>query len=242
MSRSAWNRLQKEVVNCRACPRLIEHCRNVAQVKRKAYVDESYWGRPVPDFGHPSASLLVVGLAPGAHGANRTGRMFTGDRSGDWLYAALHRAGFANQAKSTNRRDGLELIDAAVTNAGRCAPPGNKPDPKELQNCSHFFRSTLALVAPIVIVPLGGIAWNATFRLLADEGIYQPSKRPKFQHDGEVKIGVSTSEIKFPSDTLTVLGCYHPSQQNTFTGRLTKPMINRVFQKARRRIQKFKGA
>lgn len=233
MSKAAWNRLRKQVVNCQKCPRLTAHCQKVALEKRKAYADETYWGKPVPNFGRHQAALLVVGLAPGAHGANRTGRMFTGDRSGDWLFRAMFETGFASQAESTGKRDGLSLIDAAITNAGRCAPPGNKPTAEEIANCRPYFEETLRLTEPRVIIALGGLAWNETFRTLSLLEWYRPAKRPKFGH------GVTCHfQSERNGGDLDVLGCYHPSQQNTFTGRLTRPMLKRVFAKARRIVDR----
>lgn len=229
MSKARWNRLASQVKGCQKCPRLVEHCQNVAQVKRKSYLDFKYWGKPVPNLGSHQSSLLVVGLAPGAHGANRTGRMFTGDRSGQWLFRSMHKYGFANQALSEQRSDGLELIDAAVTNICRCAPPGNKPTSKELVNCKSYFVETLEICDPIVILALGGLAWNATIKLLVESNwLEAPRKRPKFGH-GE------TVELK---QGRWLLGSYHPSQQNTFTGVLTEAMLNSVFRKSKKLIER----
>ena len=220
---SRWKQLQSDVINCSHCPRLIDHCKAVAQKKRRAYENETYWGKPVPDFGGPRVGLLIVGLAPGAHGANRTGRMFTGDRSGDWLYRAMYRVGFANQEKSIDAQDGLKLVDCAITNICRCAPPQNKPSTEELKSCSPYFSETLELCDPIVLLALGGLAWNATLRELIQAGWFdRPSKRPKFGHGEKISL----------NDNRFLLGSYHPSQQNTFTGKLTKPMLNRVFKNA----------
>ncbi|MEL7497756.1 MAG: uracil-DNA glycosylase [Planctomycetota bacterium] len=231
MSKAAWTRLRRSVTQCQLCPRLVTHCQTIATEKRKAYRNETYWGKPVPNFGTPNASLLIVGLAPGAHGANRTGRMFTGDRSGDWLYAAMHQAGFANQPESTGRRDGLKLIDATITNVGRCAPPGNKPLSDELNRCRPFFLETIRLVDPLVIIALGGLAWNATLVAMVEMERYtKPKRRPKFAHGATVRFDSSQ----------TLLGCYHPSQQNTFTGRLTKKMIDSVFDMAKQQIEEAK--
>jgi uracil-DNA glycosylase len=220
--------IQREVVGCRACPRLVEWRERVGREKRRAFADEEYWARPVPAFGDPLARMLVVGLAPAAHGANRTGRMFTGDRSGDWLYAALHRAGFANQPTSVAADDGLELTDALVTAANRCAPPANRPTPEERDRCApYLLREIRALPQLRVIVALGGFAWDQVLRLLREEpGFTVASPRPRFGHGAEVQVATG----------IALLGCYHPSQQNTFTGRLTPGMLDDVFRAARQRI------
>lgn len=215
--------LERDIVACRACPRLVKHCEEVARTRRRAYATESYWGRPVPGFGDERARIWILGLAPGAHGANRTGRVFTGDRSGDFLYAALHRAGLANQARSHARDDGLELRGAFVSSAGRCAPPGNKPTPAELARCAPFLaRESALLESARVVVCLGGIAWESALRLVASEGCSLPRPRPRFAHAAE-----------FVAGARTLLGCYHVSQQNTFTGRLTEAMLDRVLARAR---------
>lgn len=227
MSKAAWKRLRKSVVECERCPRLTEHCRHVAETRRRAYQDQRYWGRPVPNLGELPARLLVVGLAPGAHGANRTGRMFTGDRSGEWLYRAMFRAGFANQPESLRRRDGLRLQDAVVTNIGRCAPPQNKPTSAELLNCRPFFLETIRLVDPQVIVALGQLAWKSTIQSLIElEWLERPARQPKFGHGQSLEF----------TESRYLLGSYHPSQQNTFTGRLTESMLDDVFAAARKRI------
>jgi uracil-DNA glycosylase len=220
--------IQREVVGCRACPRLVEWRERVGREKRRAFADEEYWARPVPAFGDPLARMLVVGLAPAAHGANRTGRMFTGDRSGDWLYAALHRAGFASQPTSVAAGDGLELTDALVTAANRCAPPANRPTPEERDRCApYLLREIRALSQLRVIVALGGFAWDQVLRLLREEpGFTVPSPRPRFGHGAEVQVATG----------IALLGCYHPSQQNTFTGRLTPGMLDDVFRAARQRL------
>lgn len=216
--------LNAEVVACTRCPRLIWWCHEVARDKRAAYADEEYWGRPVPSFGDPEAGVLIVGLAPGAHGANRTGRMFTGDRSGDWLYRALHRAGFASQPEGRTADDGLTLSGAYITAAVRCAPPDNRPTPDERDSCRPFLERELDVLAGArVIVTLGGFAFNQVLRLLGARGLPVPRPRPRFTHGVEVSLG----------DT-TVLGSYHPSQQNTFTGKLTEPMFDAVWERARR--------
>jgi uracil-DNA glycosylase family 4 len=215
---SALDQLEAEVVSCRRCPRLVAWREEVARVKRAAFADEDYWGRPLPGFGDPAARVVVLGLAPAAHGGNRTGRIFTGDRSGDWLFAALWRAGFANQPVSVSRDDGLRLSGAWVTAAVRCAPPVNRPTPGERDNCLPWFARELSLLPEArVLVCLGGFAWDAALRVLG-----APRPRPKFGHG-----------VEAPAGEVTLLGCYHPSQQNTFTGRLTEPMIDAVFTRAR---------
>ena len=194
----------------------------VAEVRRAAFADQEYWGRPIPGFGDPEAPVLLLGLAPAAHGANRTGRIFTGDRSGDFLFAALHRTGFANQPTSEHRDDGLALEGAWVTAAVRCAPPANKPLPAERDRCLPWTQAELALLPAVtVIVCLGGFGWDAALRLLAAEGFAMRPK-PRFGHGAEVVVG-----------GWTLLGCFHPSQQNTFTGVLTEPMIDAVLLRAR---------
>ena len=222
MKHRSLQTLETKLVRCRACPRLVEWREQVARDKRAAYADEHYWGRPVPGFGDAKARLLIIGLAPAAHGANRTGRMFTGDRSGDWLYRALHETGFANQAASVARGDGLELRDAWVTSMVKCAPPDNKPSTTERDACTDWIRGELALLDRLrVIVALGGFGWDGALRVLAEAG-HAPKPKPKFSHGAEARIG-----------ELTLLGSYHPSQQNTFTKRLTRPMLRAVFQRAR---------
>lgn len=223
MPRVTWKSLNRRIEKCKACPRLIEHCAEVAKTKRRAYLDETYWGGPVANFGDPSAKLLVVGLAPGAHGANRTGRMFTGDRSGDWLYRALHKAGFATQAESTSMDDGLELVNCAITNACHCAPPGNKPTTQEIAACRPFFEQTIQCLPIVVFLALGQLAWKAVLDYAYETGRLE-GKRPKFGHAAEVKL--NTKQV--------LLGSYHPSQQNTFTGRLTEPMLDRVMRRAKK--------
>jgi uracil-DNA glycosylase family 4 len=221
--RAALTGLTDEIVACRACPRLVEWRERVAHEKRAAFRDESYWGRPVPGFGDSAARVLVVGLAPAAHGGNRTGRIFTGDRSGDWLFGALHRTGYANQATSVRADDGLELRDAYVSAAVRCAPPANKPTPGERDRCMPYLVRELALLERVrVIVVLGKFAYDATARVLAESGSPLPSPRPPFGHGVEVS-----------TERGIVLGCYHPSQQNTFTGKLTESMLDDVFVRAR---------
>lgn len=215
--------LERRVVGCRACPRLVEWREAVAVEKVRRFADEEYWGRPVPSFGDAQARLLVVGLAPAAHGANRTGRMFTGDRSGEWLYRALHRAGFASQASSQHRDDGLQLRDCWITAACRCAPPANKVLPAELAACQPFLVEELQALSRLrVIVALGKIAYDATIRALIEYGRAAAKPRVPFGHGAEASI----------SPDLHLLGSYHPSQQNTFTGRLTEPMLDAVFARA----------
>ncbi|MBT8197376.1 MAG: uracil-DNA glycosylase [Acidimicrobiia bacterium] len=215
--------LAQEISSCRKCPRLVAWREEVGVVKRASFRDEEYWALPVPGFGDPEATVLVVGLAPAAHGANRTGRMFTGDRSGDWLYRAMYRSGFASQPTSVRRDDGLELTGAYVTAAVRCAPPGNKPSADEKSTCSAWLDAELGLLDDVrVIVALGSIGYTATMQALTRIGVEVPRPRPRFGHGSEVDLG-----------GLTVLGSYHPSQQNTFTGRLTEPMLDAVFARAR---------
>jgi uracil-DNA glycosylase family 4 len=209
--------LEERVTRCRRCPRLVEWRERVAREKRAAFRDEDYWGRPVPGFGDPHARVYVLGLAPAAHGGNRTGRVFTGDRSGDWLFGSLYRTGFANQPTSTHAGDGLRLDDAFVAAAVRCAPPANKPLPAERDNCLPYAAEELRLLRPAVIVCLGAFAWDAACRL---HGL---RPRPRFGHGAEHPIDGGP----------VLLGTYHPSQQNTFTGKLTEPMLDAVFAKAR---------
>lgn len=218
---TALAQISRRVARCTRCEELRTYCAEVAREKRRAFIDWDYWGKPVPGFGDPNARILIVGLAPAAHGANRTGRIFTGDRSGDFLYSALHRAGLANQPTSTHRDDGLELRNVYVTAALRCAPPGNRPTPAQLVNCSDHLIDEINTIQPAVIICLGGIGWNATLAALAAYGLAFPKPRPKFTHNAQLKL-----------DSLTILGCYHVSQQNTFTGRLTEPMIDDVLRRA----------
>lgn len=218
LSRSdALAAVEGEVVTCRACPRLVAWREAVAEGRRAAYRDQEYWGRPVPGFGDPSAEVMVVGLAPAAHGANRTGRMFTGDRSGDFLYAALHRTGFANQPTSEHAGDGLELTGAWITAPVRCAPPANKPATEERDRCRPFLEREIDLIQPSVFVVLGGFGYQVLCSILG----VRP--RPKFGHGVEVPL----------PDGRTILGSYHVSQQNTFTGKLTEPMLDAVLVRAR---------
>lgn len=215
--------LKREISNCRACPRLVEWRESVAADPPKRYRGETYWARPVPGFGDPDARIAVVGLAPAANGANRTGRMFTGDRSGDWLYAAMFRAGLANQPESVSIDDGLELTDAWVTAAVRCAPPDNKPATDERDRCAPFLIRELAMLENVrAVVALGAFGWNGALTALAAGGYAIPRPKPKFGHGAEATVG-----------DLTLIGSYHVSQQNTFTGRLTEPMLDAVFARAR---------
>jgi uracil-DNA glycosylase family 4 len=217
--------LAREVSGCRRCPRLVQWREQVARERRAAFAGERYWGRPVPGFGDPAARVLLLGLAPAAHGANRTGRMFTGDRSGDFLFAALWRTGFANQPVSRSKDDGLRLRDAWLTAAVRCAPPANRPAPAERDNCLPWTVLELELLGSVsVIVCLGGFAWGCARRLLAaGRGAgARPARATRFGHGVEVR-----------ADELTLIGCYHPSQQNTFTGRLTEEMIDAVLERSR---------
>jgi uracil-DNA glycosylase len=219
VSAEALAALEAEIHDCRRCPRLVAWREQVAVEKRAAFRDQTYWGRPVGGFGDLGARVLLLGLAPAAHGANRTGRMFTGDRSGDFLYAALHRAGYANQPVSAHLGDGLALRDCWITAAVRCAPPANKPLPSERDNCAAWLHAELALLKRArVVVCLGAFAWEAGFRQLAPA--LRP--RPRFGHGAEAQAG-----------GLTLLGCFHPSQQNTFTGKLTPAMIDAVLHRAR---------
>ncbi len=193
----------------------------------RRFRDDDYWSRPLAGFGDPAARLAIVGLAPAAHGGNRTGRMFTGDRSGDWLYAALHRAGLATQPESVSREDGLRLIDAYVTAVVRCAPPENRPTPAERDNCLPYLSRELALLEGCrTIVALGGFAWDGTLRALRSLGCEPPRPKPRFGHGIEASV-----------DDWALLGCYHPSQQNTFTGRLTEPMLDEIFVRAARLVE-----
>jgi uracil-DNA glycosylase len=220
---SELERIAREVSACRACPRLVEWRELVAREKRRAYRDQEYWGRAVPGFGDESARLLVLGLAPAAHGANRTGRVFTGDRSGDWLYAALHRAGFANKATSVDKYDGLRLANAFITASVKCAPPSNKPLPDERMRCQPFLLDELRALKNVrVILCLGGFGWDQAIRALVAMGAEAPTPRPRFGHGATAAIG-----------ELTLIGSYHPSQQNTFTGRLTAAMIDDVLARAK---------
>ena len=215
--------VEAAVVDCRRCPRLVAWREEVARTKRAAFADWDYWGRPIPGFGDPRARVVILGLAPAAHGANRTGRVFTGDRSGDFLYAALHRTGFANQPHSVHKDDGLRLHDAWVTAAVRCAPPANKPLPEERDNCLPWSVDELAALQDVrVVVCLGAFAWDAALRLRGARGAPPPKPRPRFGHD-----------VLWEAEPWPLLGCFHPSQQNTFTGKLTPAMLDQVLLRAR---------
>ena len=219
--------MSKAVVACERCPRLRAHCLRIAAEKKRAFRDETYWGRPVPAFGDPEARLLIVGLAPAAHGGNRTGRIFTGDSSGNWLYEALHAYGFANQPFSTGRGDGLRLTDCYVTAAGHCAPPDNKPTREELDACQPFLETEIALLKRVqIVVALGTVGWERWLRASGWWARLAPRERPAFGH------GV---ESRLPDGT-TILTSYHPSRQNTNTGRLTREMWHGVFARARERL------
>ncbi len=222
-SRDSLRRVTADVVGCALCPRLVAWRQETAQAPPLRFRGETYWARPVPGFGDPRARLLVLGLAPAANGGNRTGRVFTGDRSGDWLYRALHRAGFANQPTSTGRADGLKLRDCYVAAAVRCAPPDNRPSIEERDRCQPYLvRELRALARVRVVVALGGFAWDAALRAARELGQAVPSPRPRFGHGAEAAIG-----------GLALIGSYHPSQQNTFTGRLTEADLDGVFARAR---------
>ena len=237
--------IASEVEACRRCPRLVEWRERKAREKRAAFAGKEYWGRPVPGFGDPLAWLLVVGLAPAAHGANRTGRMFTGDRSGDWLYRALHRAGLASRPESVSRDDGLALHGAYVTAAVRCAPPANKPTPAEREACRPFLEAELGVLRGVrVIVTLGSFAFGQTLRILRDFGMRVPRPAPKFGHGVEVEVevcgedgsevcGADGSEERAEGRRLRIIASYHPSQQNTFTGKLTAEMFDAIWSRAR---------
>ena len=220
--------IEGEIIECRKCPRLVRYRENVARIKRRAYRDWTYWGRPVPAFGDPQARLVMIGLAPAAHGANRTGRMFTGDRSGDFLYEQLYRAGFANQPQSKRADDGLVLKDALISAAVRCAPPDNKPLPEEIRNCLPYLERELALIRPRAILALGGVALNAYLDLLKREGLIPSRAAYPFAHG---------ASFRLPGDLPHLFAAYHPSQQNTQTGRLTPAMFASVL----RKIRKFLG-
>ncbi len=215
--------LDLAVIACRLCPRLVQWREEVARTKRAAFLKQNYWGKPLPGFGDRKARLLIVGLAPAAHGGNRTGRMFTGDRSGDWLYGALYECGFANQAESTGRDDGLKLKDVYITAVVRCAPPQNRPDPAERDRCLPYLVRELELLKKVrVILALGAFAWDGALKALAQLGQVSRPK-PTFAHGKNIRMG-----------PYHLIGSYHPSQQNTFTGKLTREMFHRVFVAAKK--------
>jgi uracil-DNA glycosylase family 4 len=215
--------LNAQIIGCRRCPRLVAHRERVARVKRRAYQDEAYWGRPVPACGDPAARVLLVGLAPGGHGSNRTGRMFTGDGSADFLTPALYRSSFANQPTSTHAADGLRIDDLYIAAIAHCAPPGNKPSPKEIAHCRPFLVAHLALLSRLqVVVALGQLAFQGVLQAVGAQGVPLPTPRPRFSHGAEVAL-----------PGFTLLASYHPSRQNTQTGRLTAEMLDQVFRRAR---------
>lgn len=218
-------KINKKILNCESCPRLRKHCTQVAETKRKAFLKDHYWGKPVTGFGDLHARLMIVGLAPGAHGANRTGRIFTGDRSGDWLYRALFRAGFANQSQSLNKRDGLKLKDAYVSCIVRCAPPNNLPTPSEQSECLKYLKEEFALMPQIKVwMALGQLAFQRIWPLLKPPDL---SRRPNFSHGMVIPLG----------DQKILILSYHPSQQNTFTGKLTESMFDHVFSQAKSHVE-----
>ncbi|OFW36220.1 MAG: uracil-DNA glycosylase [Acidobacteria bacterium RIFCSPLOWO2_12_FULL_60_22] len=224
--RDSLKKIEEQVIACARCPRLVEYRCEIAQRKRRAYRDWQYWGKPVPGFGDSKARLLVIGLAPAAHGGNRTGRVFTGDSSGDLLYGTLYQTGFANQPQSVSREDGLRLQDAYVTAAARCAPPGNKPLPEEFRNCREYLEREIALLREVkVVVALGKIAFDTYLAILRDRGQIASRGPFRFSH-GAV--------YKFPPPLPTLIASYHPSRQNTQTGKLTRAMFVRVFRKAKK--------
>ncbi len=226
--------LRDRIVACRACPRLVAWREQVARDRRPPWTTEEYWGRPVPGFGDPAARLLVVGLAPAAHGANRTGRMFTGDRSGDWLFRALHRAGFATRPVSTHRDDGMQLRDCWITAAVRCAPPANQPTTAERAECRHWLEEEIALLPRVrVVLCLGGLAWETILRFYTAAGFLMPRPRPRFAHGAVAEPGPRPGAPAPP----VVIASYHPSQQNTFTGKLTEEMLDAVLADVRRVIR-----
>ena len=225
--------LEEEVVACRKCARLVRYREAVAREKRRAYREWTYWGKPVPGFGDANAELLLLGLAPGAHGSNRTGRMFTGDRSGDFLYGALHEAGFANQPSCSSRDDGLKLQNAYISAAARCAPPDNRPLPEELRNCRGYLERELAIVRPKVVLALGKIAWDTYLGILKDDGRIESRAGYEFSHGAQAKL---------PAGEPLLIGVYHPSQQNTQTGRVTAAMYQQVLRRIRTYLKKSRSS
>jgi uracil-DNA glycosylase family 4 len=221
--------LTQEITACRKCPRLVRHREEVAQEKRRAYREWTYWGKPVAGFGDPHAQLLILGLAPAAHGANRTGRMFTGDRSGDFLYAALHRAGFANQATSLHCDDGLRMRNAYISATCRCAPPENKPLPEEISNCRGYLEREIEILRPRAILALGKIAWDGYLEILKRRGLIASRSLYQFAHGAEAEVAAGTPQL---------FGVYHPSQQNTQTGQVTPAMYAQVLRRIRRFLEK----
>ena len=225
---SQLDKLNNEIIQCRKCPRLVEWREEVARVKRKAYMDQEYWGKPVPGFGDPSARVLVVGLAPGAHGSNRTGRQFTGDASGGFLFPALHRAGFANQARAESRGDGLVLKDMYITASGRCAPPDNKPSLEELNNCQPFLEREIEIIKPKVIVALGRVAFERVLRIYNRKSpIVDQKPPPAFSHGAVYELMTDH----------WLLASYHPSQQNTLTGKLTVKMFDSIWKNVKELVK-----
>jgi uracil-DNA glycosylase family 4 len=220
--------LNEEIIGCRKCRRLVKYREKVAREKRRAYREWEYWGKPVPGFGDAQAQLLILGLAPAAHGANRTGRMFTGDRSGDFLYAALHKAGFANQPTSLHRDDGLQLHNAYIAATCRCAPPENKPLPREILNCRSYLEREIEFLKPKAILALGKIAWDGYLEILKQRGIIASRALYKFAHGAEAEVALGTPRL---------FGVYHPSQQNTQTGRVTPAMYAKVLNRIRQLLE-----
>jgi uracil-DNA glycosylase family 4 len=220
--------LAEEIVACRKCPRLVKHRDKMAREKRRVYREWTYWGKPVPGFGDAEAQLLILGLAPAAHGANRTGRMFTGDRSGDFLYAALHKAGFANQSVSENREDGLRLESVYISATCRCAPPDNKPLPKEIANCRGYLEREMEILKPRAVLALGKIAWDGYLEILKLRGVIASRALYKFAHGAEAEVTIGAPRL---------FGVYHPSQQNTQTGRVTPAMYAQVLRRIRRFLE-----
>lgn len=236
MTAKTWHKeiasLQNEQAQCRRCPRLVAWREQVAREKVKRFAEEEYWGKPVPSFGDPNARVLIVGLAPAAHGGNRTGRIFTGDRSGDWLFRALHKAGFANQPASQHREDGLRLKDCYITATCHCAPPANKPMPLEMRNCRPFLLREMELLPRVrIVVALGKIGFEAALAAFGEIYEKEYSPKPKFKHGVEFQL----------TEKVTLLGSFHPSQQNTFTGRLTEPMFDGIFRRAKQLLAHAKN-